>query len=38
MVQTFIQERGWGADRFADWLVDSIDRLLLFQVPPRNPS
>ena len=29
MVQMFTQERGWSAGDFADWLVDSIDRLLL---------
>jgi hypothetical protein len=29
MVQMFTQERGWSADRFADWLVDGIRRLLL---------
>jgi len=29
MVQMCTQERGWSAGRFADWLVDSIDRLLL---------
>lgn len=29
IVQMLTQERGWEAGRFADWLVDSIDRLLL---------
>jgi AcrR family transcriptional regulator len=31
IMQMFIQDRGWSAGRFADWLVDSIDRLLLAQ-------
>lgn len=31
IVQMLTQERGWRADRFADWLVDSIRRLLLAQ-------
>ena len=29
MMLMLTTERGWSADRFADWLVDSIERLLL---------
>jgi AcrR family transcriptional regulator len=36
MVQMFVQERGWTAEAFADWLVDSIGRLLLSQDPLRS--
>jgi AcrR family transcriptional regulator len=29
MVQTFVADRQWDADRFARWFVDSMERLLL---------